>query len=256
MIKAADTVEMQIPPQITDHGKSKTQECYMLKKLIPALALAGLVSGQAMALTNAGFESGVDGWSPAIGGVVEQRSAGTVMVFDDNYGDFEASPVDPVSGSSYGMLVGTYQVSDPSTMYAFNLTGSPSVAGDKFYVRLFSAEYDLANNNDNFTVTFNTNTGAPTVFSWSVSDTYQYIYGGADPLVGINADSGWLDTDMPTGTNSVYFQINNVGDANNMPLVAVDFAPAAPVPETDVSLMMLAGLGVLGVVARRRTKTA
>lgn len=229
----------------------------MLKKLIPALALAGLVSGQAMALTNAGFESGVTGWSPVVGGVVEQRSAGAVTVFDDTYGDFSTGySVDPVSGSSYGMLVGTYPASGPSTMYAFNLTGSPSVAGDKFYVRLFSAEFDLANYNDNFTVTFNTNVGAPTTFSWSVSDTYQYIYGGADPLSGLQADSGWLETNMPTGTNSVYFEINNVGDVGNMPLVAVDFAPAAPVPETDVSLMMLAGLGMLGVVARRRTKTA
>lgn len=231
----------------------------MLNKAISSivLATAALVSGQAMALQDAGFESAtsVSSWTPTIGGTVERRSAGPVTIYDDTYGDITTSySVNPVSGSSYGMLVGDYTTSATS-MYTFNLSGAPTVAGDKFYVRLFSAEYDLVNHNDNFTVTFNNNAGAPVVFNWSVADTYQYVYGGANPALQLSPDSGWLEvSSMPVGTNSIYFQINNVStDGGNMPLVAVDFAPAA-VPEADVTAMMLAGFGMLGLVSRRRMK--
>jgi MYXO-CTERM domain-containing protein len=41
----------------------------------------------------------------------------------------------------------------------------------------------------------------------------------------------------------------------NRPIVAIDYAAAVtPVPEADASAMMLAGLGVLGLIARRRAK--
>ena len=41
-------------------------------------------------------------------------------------------------------------------------------------------------------------------------------------------------------------------DGLNNPVLAVDFSPAAPVPEPESIAMMLAGLGVLGAVSRRR----
>lgn len=242
----------------------------MLKKAISTsvLAAAALVSGQAMALQDAGFESAssVGSWDPAIGGVIERRTAGPVTIYDDTFGDFSTGySVNPVSGSAFGLLTPNYGAVDPVTlkgsptqMYAFNMSGTPTVAGDKFYVRLFSAEYDLAHNanNDSVTVTFNNNADPTTSFTWSVSDTYKYVYGNADPYLGIHPDSGWLEvSNMPVGTNSIYIKINETSlEGGNIPVVAVDFAPAAAVPEADASAMMLAGLGMMGMLARRRMK--
>ena len=58
---------------------------------------------------------------------------------------------------------------------------------------------------------------------------------------------------VAAGTPQLALTFNNMydGAASNAPQFAIDFA-AAPVPEADSVAMMMAGLGVLGMVARRR----
>lgn len=231
----------------------------MIRKLISTAVLAAAAAAPAYALENAGFEAGTTGWSPLLGGTVEQRGTGPVTIFDDTYGDFD-TPYDvaPAFGSSYGLLIPTYPTTPgSSTMHAFNMSGSPTAAGDIMFVRMFSAEWNLPTNNDYFTVTFNNNADPTATFTWRATDTNQYTYGG---VPGIAMDSGWLRLDsafMPTGTNSVYIEVHDVStDGGNKPLVAVDFMPAAAVPEADVSAMLIAGLGALGFAARRRKQQA
>lgn len=266
----------------------------MLKKIVYALALAGLASGQAFALNNAGFETGdATGWGPVIPvngmTVVQYGTPGaTVNVVDDvgyanNY-DAVTNTVTPVvvysaavEATDAGLLPGSVGVGNhfalletcpanvavascaSASTFSFNLSGPVSAYGDYFLARLFTGDF-LDNYNDSVTITYSGATMA------SVSDV---ISVQALNVEGFNTDSGWRAFGVPVGTQNIFVQVDNVsivpynGNAQdnlyNRPIVAIDYAAAvavSPVPEADVSVMMLAGLGVLGLVARRRTKKA
>jgi hypothetical protein len=134
------------------------------------------------------------------------------------------------------------------------------VHGDYFLVRLMTADYEQEFN-DKVTVTYYGLAGTlgvdrVSVFSENAADPYWVETGGY-------WDSGWAAFAVPTGTNSIGVQVENRADVTapgyqtgyelyNRPVVAIDYAAASPVPEADVTAMMLAGLGVLGMVARRR----
>lgn len=239
-------------PNTIDDGKSnKAQEFCMLKKFVSMLALVGLFSAPAMALTDPGFEAGTAGWDAnTINGSVTRMTSGVFTVFDDRSGDFNTGyNVDPVSGSAYGLLVSDY-AAGPTQMRSFNLSGTPTVAGDSMFFRLFSAETDLAHNNDYFTVTYNNVLGQTSSMTWHVSDTYAAL--GVNPATQVAPDSGWIEFAPLVGTTSVAVKLYDVSaDGLTPPMVAVDFV-AAPVPEADASAMMVVGLGVLGLLARRR----
>lgn len=262
----------------------------MLKKLVYALALTGLASGQAFALTNAGFESGnASGWTPTIPTngltVVGYGTPGaTIDVIDDAY-----TPVDPATGlpiptsiykptidafptaglpgtvgagNYFGLLetcpAGTAALScSSSTTYSFNLSGPVSAYGDFFLARLFTADY-LHNYNDTLTITYS---GASMT---SISDTISVrsMNPGQDSAI---ADSGWIAFAVPVGTQNIFVKLDNVSvipfngsptdKLFNRPIAAIDYAAAvSPVPEAGTTAMMLAGLGVMGLVSRRRAK--
>ena len=264
----------------------------MLKKLVYALALTGLASGQAFALTNAGFETGdTSGWTPIIPAngmtVVGYGTPGaTINVVDDVY-----TPLDPVTnlpipttiysptvdafptaglpgsvgaGNYFALLetcpAGTAALScTSSSTYSFNLSGPVSAYGDYFLARLFTADY-VHNYNDKLTITYS-GSGMS-----SVSDTISVMSMNPTESNTI-ADSGWIAFGVPIGTQNIYVQLDNVavvpynGDPNdrlfNRPIAAIDYAAAmvvTPVPEAGTTAMMLAGLGVLGLVSRRRAK--
>jgi len=249
----------------------------MLKKLVYALALTGLASGQAFALTNPGFETGTTaGWSPTIPtvglSVAAYGTSGAVVSVVDDYSNLvpteilsravDAVPTGLLSGTTgvgsyFGLLetcpAGTAALSCTSTTtFTFNLSGPVSVYGDYFLARLFTADYDSNVANDSVTITYSGVSG-------STSDvvSVQSMNPTADMAI---ADSGWQAFAVPVGTQNIVIQVENAGATTtdalyNRPIVAIDYASAiqvSPVPEADASAMMLAGLGVLGMVARRR----
>ncbi|MEY2875429.1 MAG: hypothetical protein RLZZ373_2800 [Pseudomonadota bacterium] len=223
----------------------------MLKKFVSALALAGLASGPAFAVTNLGFDLGMVGWSASGGVLTPVNSLSTqITVFNDydTNGNLMADDdiltptyIDSVEGARFGLLNNNYV--GPVT-FAFNSGGSASVANDTLWLRMFSAEYDFQGttggvNDDFIRVTYS---GLSTV-----TDTF-YASQGA------YVDSGWVGFAIPVGTTSLQIALVDV-NGFNAPQVALDFT-AAPVPEPEVNLMMLAGLGVIGGLARRRMKKA
>lgn len=256
----------------------------MLKKLVYALALTGLASGQAFALTNSGFESGTNaGWFPTApaGGlsvVAYGSPAATVNVIDDIYGPapytYFSPVVDAVSAAdlpgsvgvgSYVGLIETCAASvaaldcTSTTTMTFNLAGPVSAYGDYFLARLFTADWDT-NYNDSVTIRYFGAASATALATDVIS--VQSMDAGGTPY-----DSGWQAFGVPVGTQSIFVQVDNVAivpylgnpqdNLYNRPIVAIDYAAAiavTPVPEADVNAMMLAGLGVLGLVARRRAK--
>jgi hypothetical protein len=241
----------------------------MLKKTVYALALTALASGQAFALNNPGFEDSLGasptGWVAPLGTLTSVASGTTVRVIDDGYlspaAEIYATAVTAMSGNNFGLLetcpASTVATSCPSTMaFSFSLGGPVSNYGDVLWMRLFTADFVPADYNDSVSVSyFGTGSGgALQVDTISVQSMYNE---------GLNTDSGWKGFGVPVGTNTIMVQLNNVGiggvpDVYNRPIVALDYdaAPVTPVPEAETSAMMLAGLGVLGLVARRRSKKA
>jgi hypothetical protein len=242
----------------------------MLKKLVYALALTGLASGQAFALSNPGFEAGLGanpaGWVSPLGTVTSVASGTTVDVIDDTGTptSIYSAAVDAMSGNNFGLIetcAANIAVANctSTVSFSFNLGGPVSNSGDMLWMRLFTADYDAANYNDSVSVSyFGASSGAALQ-----TDTIS-VQSMAD--VGLNTDSGWQGFAVPVGTQSMMVQLNNVSSTlvpsdalYNRPIVALDYAAAvqvSPVPEADASAMMLAGLGVLGMVARRRAKRA
>lgn len=218
----------------------------MFKKTVAALMLAGLASGQAFALQDAGAETDVSGFI-TINADAYQLGSGQVALIDDRTGDLlvGSQNVDPVHGSFYALIVPDTTYS--STSYTFNLAGTPTVAGDSLYFRLFSAERVTSpdyTGTDGFSVTYFNVNGTQQTYSWTVAQSQ---------AKGSAFDSNWLQIAPLAGTQSMMVSLYETSaDGLNNPVLAVDFSPAAPVPEPESIAMMLAGLGVLGAVSRRR----
>jgi hypothetical protein len=258
----------------------------MIRKILSAAALAACAASPAFALTDPGFEAGQN-WVTPIGGLtrVQYGTPGAnVAVRDDAY-DMQADgygglvanvtvgavaaaalPGSIGVGSSFGLIetcpasIKAQDCGNRDQGYTFNLGGPQSAYGDYFLVRLMTADYEQEFN-DKVTVTYyglagTLGTDRVSVFSENAADPYWVETGGY-------WDSGWAAFAVPTGTNSIGVQVQNRADVTapgyqqgyelyNRPVVAIDYAAASPVPEADVTAMMLAGLGVLGMVARRR----
>jgi hypothetical protein len=265
-------VKLKFATATTDDGTSKFRRIFMLKKLVYALALTGLASGQAFALNNPGFEAGLGanpaGWVSPLGTLTSVASGTTVRVVDDAYyvapTEIYHTAVDAMSGNNFGLLetcpANVAALDCPSSVsFSFNLGGPVSNYGDVLWLRMFTADFDAANYNDSVSVSY-FGTGSATALQVdSIS-----VQSMSDE--GLYPDSGWKGFGVPVGTNTIMVQVNNVAnfpiipsDNNyNRPIVALDYdaAPVTPVPEADVTAMMLAGLGVLGMVSRRRAKRA
>jgi hypothetical protein len=232
----------------------------MLKKLVTVLALAGLASGQAFALGDAGFESGTtNDWSYTTGGTLElwSNTPGQTMTVWNDYdlngdgvadGDFTtAYNITAAAGNHFGVMYADFG-STAGQAFTLNLTGPQSRPGDIFYMRLFSSEFVFPEHNDYARVSFFGGGGLLASDSISVQ-SHVMVSGGGNGI-----DSGWRGFAAPTGTTSIAVDLFNVSpDGKNSPILAIDYA-AAPVPEADVTAMMLAGLGALGFAARRRAK--
>ena len=223
----------------------------MIRTSISAAVLALAVASPAMALNDPGFESGTGGWTPTIAGNLQALPSGSnVTVTDDGYQVYPdlITTIDAMAGNNFGLLSLT---SGTQNAYSFNLAGPVSTFGDIFWLRLLSLEYEWDKYNDQVVVTYNGPSIGTITDTWSVADTYAAA--GVLDFSQMIPDSGWKGFGVPVGTQNIQVMLVNSADGYNRPVVALDYA-TAPVPEADISVMMLAGLGVLGAVARRRAQ--
>lgn len=233
----------------------------MFKKIVAALMFAGIASGPAFALTDAGFEDDarfdVSGAAIPSGsgyvwanGDIYRSGSDTLSMFDDRTGDLltSAYTIDPVHGNYFGLLLPN--TTSAFTMLTLNLGGTPTVGGESLSFRLLSAERTGPEytDTDGFSVTYFNTDGVNDMTSWTVAES---------EANGSAFDSGWLTIAPRAGTTSMMVQLNETSaDGLNAPVLAVDFVPVTPVPEPESIAMMLAGLGVLGAVRRRNKAKA
>ena len=231
----------------------------MFKKTVAALMLAGLASGQAFA-AGVDFENAsTSSWS-TFNGTMALGTYGTTEIFvsDDLVGPapFTSEVVSKNGladdlGTHFGVLtagpVPATSSSTPLSSFGFtaSLTNGAVANGGTLYVKMFTADdaYASSGYNDSFTVYADG-------ISLGTYDAATMFSDNGDVAYGI---SPWVSFSVAAGTQQLALTFNNMydGAASNAPQFAIDFA-AAPVPEADSVAMMMAGLGVLGMVARRR----
>lgn len=234
----------------------------MIRKFVVSASLAACAATPALALTNPGFEDSLGanpaGWitvpsgTPTTGTLTAVLSNTPATVIDDGYlaypdytADDGAGGIAAMAGNNFGLLetcpAGTAATACQfQAVYSFNLGGPVSTYGDILWMRLLTQDWE-AKYDDYVSVSY---FGASSTTALA-TDT---ISASTMPVV----DSGWQGFGVPVGTQSLQVTLVNVGDVYNRPIAALDYQYAAPVPEADVTAMMLAGLGMLGVVARRR----
>ena len=243
----------------------------MIRKSFSAAVVAGLAAvavTPAFALNNPGFEAGAGanpaGWVTPLGTVTSVASGTTVRVVDDAYfatpTEIYSTSVAAMSGNNFGLFetcpAATAALGCVSNVaFSFSLGGPVSNAGDVLWMRLFTADFIPADYNDSVSVSYFGSSSLSSLATDTLSVQTMYDE-------GLNTDSGWRGFAVPVGTQSLMVQVNNVATnpvifsdhLYNRPIVALDYdaAPVTPVPEAGTSAMMLAGLGVLGMIARRR----
>lgn len=189
----------------------------MARKLLFAAALALGISGSAHAdFANAGFESGLTGWSASGDvAVVSSFTFGSQTIVAP-----EGSKMALLGNAelNFNVLLQSLEASSqPMTLwYRFLGTGGGGVGLDVQHATL-------------------TSPSPVNIGSYSFS--------------GGTFDTGWKQFAMAAGTTFVGFFHDTIS-GNSSVLVDV-----APVPEPGTTVMLLAGLGLMGTVIRRRSRS-
>jgi PEP-CTERM motif len=245
----------------------------MFKKLLAASAVSMVLAGAAFAQSSPGFEAGTAGWVPPnstlttqVVGELKAQTYGTdVTVVQDVYIGgaydhshdrlFNVTSAGAAYGNSFGVL-GTGTLSNGG--YRVSLLDSPSSAGDLFALQLFSFDADtLGGYVDSATISFYQGSTEFSKFVAFSDDSYDAGNGNGNELNGATSftgASGWYQVAVPTGTTSISVMLANgpLDDTGNQPLVALDYAAVTPVPEPESLALMMAGLGAVGFMSRRR----
>ncbi|NJN00293.1 MAG: hypothetical protein HC793_01030 [Aquincola sp.] len=104
--------------------------------------------------------------------------------------------------------------------------------------------------------------------SWAAAGNEAYFLQRAfDSFNNVTASQGWLNT-VAVGTDATFRGFSNSSTSNGAQTLKADFAgtwslqnaagaytltyAAAPIPEAEGIVLLMAGLGVMGFVARRR----
>jgi hypothetical protein len=184
------------------------------------LAVAGQANAANPAFTNAGFENGtLSGWTATGNVVVESNTGGQL-------GSYSAMLTAGLDADVYTTLT-----------QSFYLGANQFISGRANFIAQDS--YDpLVNDNGYVSISGPSNAN---------------LFNADIQLVGDYGTTGWKDfkfTANTAGTYTLKSAVRNVGDNNYSSSIKVDFA--SPVPEAETYAMLLAGLGLLGTIVRRR----
>lgn len=199
-----------------------------MKKFLIASSIVALSSvAQAGTVFSDSFEANALGLNATpIGWTV---NSGTVDIIGSGYFDF-------IPGS------GKYIDLDGSTSDAGILSKTLSLIGGTQYI----ASFDLAGNHRN---------GSPE----TVTGIFGVGLGNVSATFSLGQSVGWTTYSLvftPTTTTNYVLSFSNSGGDNIGMLLDNVKVITAPVPEPETYAMMLAGLGLLGVMTRRRKQKA
>lgn len=232
-----------------------------LKFSIVVLALGLLSIGNAMAITNGNFSSGLTGWNAT--GDVAVQSGAVIMTtaslsFQDDFpeiaGVFNASGNDTVSSTALenfsGLTAGALDGNDfayegSALKQTFNVN-----VGDKLSFDWNFFTNEAANASQDFAF-FSVN-GVLTKLASTANATI-----GSVPYAFSTGKSTFSQTFTSAATISLVFGVTDVTDYNVTSALWLDnvaITSVAAVPEPTTYAMMLLGLGLMGAVVRRNNR--
>lgn len=224
----------------------------MFKKVLAAAAASLVLATPAFAATNNGFESSdLSAWLVTPGATLTRYGSGDSV---DVTLDVTGSPtqVVPVAvNAAYGNYFGVLtSPTAASSSFTLALQDYAAVTGDIFAFSLISGDagYTLPTDFWDDTATVSFYAGSTLVGSEEIKAS-DYTTATGWP------QTPWVPVWVPGGTTTLVVQLTN-GDEFNPALVALDYQAATPVPEPESAALMMAGLGALGFMSRRRMKKA
>jgi hypothetical protein len=226
----------------------------MSKNLSAVVLALSVIAAPASALADVGLETDTTGYSLLSGAGSFTTATSYGYAYDlINYGFDYVGNVGPAVGTAFGVLTTVDADPDVQTPTVLSYTFATPTASttDILYFRLVTPDTDAAAGFDDTLTIELFGPGGTAYYSNTFTASYLNTFTGFYP------DSGWLTLQVAAGTTGFKFSLTNVGDSNNDPTAFVDYyatPAAAPVPEPLSSGLALAGLGVMGLIARRRNR--
>lgn len=242
---------------------------HILRTSLLAAALGASAISPAFAVTNGSFENGLNGWETLgdvasidfqlTDGVASALLTTASVDFEDDYpaaaGEFNGSGlpaaevgvpdgIEDFVGLAIGALdpdldngVAAYEGSAMRQSFSIN-------AGDTLYFDWVLGSVDFLNPDYAFVV-------IDGLFT-RLGDTGDLV--NFDNGIGYTAPTTFSHIFTLGGEITLAFGVVDVGDYNGSSALLVDNVRIAPVPEPETWAMLLAGLGLIGLLARRRTQ--
>jgi hypothetical protein len=217
-------------------------------KIALALSAVFTMAGSAHAVTNQSFETGLASWTTSV------NASGTVGTTTGLVGTSGVTVTpQPNTGTTMAQLfVANAQGSDYATVQ--QLSASAIGSATLFY-RLVSKDYSGSSGGDVLSAFYSTSSSPTT---WSALDLNGGSSGNTlessflnNPSSGQWSSSpGWLSLALPSTAKSLRFTLTGDGD-NSQTYALID---VSPVPEPGEWAMMLAGFGLIGLMANRKRR--